>query len=263
MSRSLGNEIQAGIEPTVFATTRWSLVVAGTQFQDGEQQARDALAELCRTYWRPIFSFVSRRGHSHEDAQDLTQDFFVMILGGDWLLHADESRGRFRSFLLKSLQNFLGHAVRRKRTHKRGGDVKFISWDEWMAQAPSKATISEQAPESLPPERLFDLRWAMSVVEQALRRLREECEGKGRLRLFEVLSKHLSSERDEISYADLAIRLGLTEAMVKKQLHNLRQRYRWLLRDEVAQTVENPDDVDDEIRHLCAVLATEEGQQLK
>ena len=103
----------------------------------------------------------------------------------------------------------LGTLLRQKRTHKRGGDLTFISWDEWMAQAPSKATILEQPPESLPPERLFDLRWAMAVVEQALRRLREECEAKGRLRLFEVLSKYLSSERDEISYADLASRTRL------------------------------------------------------
>ena len=254
--------MQAGIEPTVFATTRWSLVIAGTRFQEGEQQACDALAELCRTYWRPSFLFVCRKGHSPEDAQDLTQDFFVMILEGNWLRQADESRGRFRSFLLKSLQNFLSHAAERKQARKRGGDLKFISWDDWMAQAPSQTSISEQAIESLPPERLFDLRWAVTVVEQALRRLREECEAKGRRRLFETLSQHLSSERDEVSYADLATRLSLTEAMVKKQLHNLRQRYRWLLRDEVTQTVESPNDVDDEIRHLCAVLAAEECQQV-
>ena len=112
--------------------------------------------------------------------------------------------------------------------------------------------------ESLPPERLFDMRWAATVVEHALQRLREECEGKGRLRLFEALSGHLASERVDVSYASLASSLGIAEAMVKKQLHNLRQRYRWLLRDEVAHTVENAADVDDEIRYLCAVLAADE-----
>ena len=242
-------------EPRVFATTRWSLVLIGAQLESGEQQAREALTELCRTYWRPIFSFVCRRGYSSEDAQDLTQDFFVMILESNWLQHADESRGRFRSFLLKSLQNFLNHAVERKRARKRGGEVQFVSWDEWMAEAPSELSISAQTLDSSPPEQVFDLRWATTVVEQALRRLREECETKGRLRLFETLSKHLSTERSEISYVHLATSLGIAEAMVKKQLHNLRQRYRWLLRDEVAQTVENPAEVDDEIRHLCAVLA--------
>lgn len=244
------------IADQIFATTRWSLVLTGAEFESGEQQAREALAELCRTYWRPIFSFVCRRGFSTQDAQDLTQDFFVMVLESDWLRQADESRGRFRSFLLKSLQNFLNHAVERKRARKRGGDLQFVSWDEWMAEAPSQLTISTEALETLLPERLFDLRWAATVVEQALRRLREECEAKGRLRLFETLSIHLTIERDEILYAGLAKRLGVTEEMVKKQLYNLRQRYRWLLRDEVAHTVENPADVDDEIRHLCAALAS-------
>ena len=172
----------------------------------------------------------------------------------NWLQHADKP-GPFRSFLLKSLQNFLNHAVERKQARKRGGDVQFVSWDEWMAEAPSELSIAAQTPDSSPPERLFDLRWATTVVEKALRRLREECEAKGRLRLFETLSTHLTTERAEISYAALAKSLGVAETMVKKQLHNLRQRYRWLLRDEVAHTVDNPADVDDEIRHLCAALA--------
>ncbi len=180
-----------------------------------------------------------------------------MILESNWLRHADESRGRFRSFLLKSLQNFLNHAAERNRAQKHGGSLQFVSWDEWMAEAPSEMTLPPQALESLPPEQLFDLRWATTVAEQALRRLREECEAKGRLRLFETLSKHLTAERGDISYADLASSLGIAETMVKKQLHNLRQRYRWLLREEVAHTVANPADVDDEIRHLCAVLASD------
>ena len=244
-------------EPRLFATTRWSVVL--TAANSGEEPgARDALAELCRTYWRPIFSFVCRRGYSTEDAQDLTQDFFLMILHDNWLHHADESRGRFRSLLLKSLQNFLSHATERKQTQKRGGDVQFVSWDDWMAEAPSQLSISAQSFDSLPPERLFDLRWAATVVEQALQRLREECEAHGRLRLFETLRGHLTKERGEVSYASLATALGIAETAVKKQLHNLRLRYRWLLRDEVAHTVENPADVDDEIRHLCGVLAAGE-----
>ncbi len=178
-----------------------------------------------------------------------------MILESNWLQRADEHRGRFRSFLLKSLKNFLNHADDRRRTLKRGGAVEFIRWDEWMAEAPSQLAIPAQTLESLGPDRLFDLRWAATVVEQALRRLREECEGKGRLRLFETLSAHLTTERAAVSYANLAAALGVAETVVKKQLHNLRQRYRWLLRDEVAHTVDNPADVDDEIRHLCSALA--------
>ena len=243
------------LEPRVFATTRWSLVLSGANSDCDEQKAREALAELCRTYWRPVFSYVCRRGYSTEDAQDLTQDFFVMVLESDWLRLADRSRGRFRSLLLKSVQNFLHNVFVKNRRLKRGGGLEFISWDAWMTEAPSQLSISTRASQTLAPECLFDLRWAATVVEQALRRLREECEAKGRLRLFETLSSYLVAEREETSYASLAASLGIAETMVKKQLHNLRQRYRCLVRDEVAQTVENPADVDAEIRHLCAALA--------
>ena len=239
----------------MFATTRWSLVLSAAN--SNEQTARAALAELCEIYWRPIFSFVRRHGHSNEEAQDLTQDFFVMILESDWLQHADQHRGRFRSFMLKSVQNFLHHADEKGATIKRGGKMDFISWDDWMAEAPSQLSFSAETLNCLPPERIFDLRWAATVVEHALRRLREECEGKGRLRLFETLRTQLAAERRDISYTDLAAVLGIAETAVKKQLHNLRQRYRWILRDEVAHTVNDPSDVDDEIRHLCAVLAAE------
>ena len=241
--------------PREFVTTRWSLILSAANGSE-EQKARDALAELCRTYWRPIFSFVRARGHSIEDAQDLAQDFFVTILKKNWLHHADRRRGRFRSLLLKSLQNFLVNAAEKAHTHKRGGGAEFISWDYWMAEAPSQLSIPVQALDSLPPERLFDLSWATTVVEHALQRLREECESKGKLWLFQALSSHLTDERDELSYANLSGELGMAETAVKKQLHNMRQRYRSLLRDEVSQTVEDPAEVDDEIRYLCALLAT-------
>jgi len=175
-------------ESRAFVTTRWSLVLSAAKSGSRERDAQESLAELCRTYWRPIFSFVCRRGYSTQDAQDLTQDFFVMILERNWLEHANPHRGRFRSLLLKSLQNFLINATEKAHARKRGGDVKFVSWDDWMSEAPSPIPISAQALDSLPPEQLFDLRWAVTVVEQALRRLREECEGKGKLRLFHALS---------------------------------------------------------------------------
>ena len=239
-----------------FVTTRWSLILSASNLGSEEQKSREALAELCRVYWRPIFLFVRARGYSTEDAQDRTQDFFVTILKNDWLQHADRNRGRFRSLLLRSLQNFLVNATEKAHAYKRGGGVEFISWDEWMAEAPSQLSISVQALHSLPPERIFDLTWATTVVEHAFQRLREECESKGKLWLFQALSPHLTDERDEVSYAELSAELGMTETAVKKQLHNMRQRYRSLLRDEVSQTVEDPADVDDEIRYLCALLAT-------
>ena len=242
-------------QPRQFATTRWSLILSAVNSQSEEQKARDALEELCRIYWRPVFVFVCRRGYSTEDAQELTQDFFIKILEPKWLEHADRNRGRFRTLLLTSLQNSLANATERAHTRKRGGGVEFVSWDDWMAEAPSRLSISAQALDSLPAERLFDLRWATTVLEQALRRLREECEGKDRLRLFYALSRHLTEERDEVSYANLSASLGVAETAVKEQLHIMRQRYRCLLRDEVAHTVENPADVEDEIRYLCAALA--------
>jgi RNA polymerase sigma factor (sigma-70 family) len=244
-------------EPREFVTTRWSLILSAANGE--EQKARGALAELCRTYWRPIFSFVRARGYSIEDAQDLTQDFFVTILRNNWLQHADRNRGRFRSLLLRSLQNFLINAAEKTHAHKRGGDVDFVSWDDWMRETRSQLSLPVQALESLPPERVFDLSWATTVVEHALQRLREECESKGKLWLFQALSSHLTDERNELSYSDLSADLGIAETVLKKQLYNMRQRYRSLLRAEVSQTVENPADVDDEIRYLCATLVTGTG----
>ena len=238
-----------------FATTRWSIILSSANSQSGEAKAREALAELCRTYWRPIFAFTCRRGYTVEEAEDLTQDFFVMILETNWLEHADPNRGRFRSLLLRTLQNFVGHAAEKRLAQKRGGKVKFVSWDDWMAEAPSHLSISAQALESWSPERVFDLRWAATVVEHALLHLREECEGKGRLRVFDAMSSYLTAERSDVSYATLGLSLGIAETAVKKLLFRMRERFRELLRDEVAHTVENQADIDGEIRHLCAALA--------
>ena len=243
-----------------FVTTRWSIIFSGSDSEGGEKQVRAALAELCRIYWRPIFFFIARRGYSPEDAEDLTQDFFVRILNGDWLQKADPARGRFRSLLLTSLQNFLKDAVDRTRARKRGGDVSFVPWDPWMAERPSEFALSKEALNSWPAERIFDAGWAATVVERALRRLHEECETKGRSRVFNILSGYLSSERDDISYANLAAKLRVREATVKKLLYHMRRRYRFLLRDEVAQTVAEPADVEDELRYLCSTLAASSAQ---
>lgn len=238
-----------------FDTTRWSVVLACADSGIESAAAHEALSELCRTYWRPIFAYICRRGYSTQDAEDLTQDFFTGLLEGALLKRADPERGRFRSLLLKALQDFLGRATEKLQTQKRGGRIRFVSWDDWMAEAPSQLSLSAQALNSWPPEQLFDLRWAATVVEQSLRRLREECQSKSRLRLFETLSGYLTAERADVSYHHLATNLGIAESAVKKQLHNLRRRYRWLIREEVAQTVQHPNDVDNEIRHLCATLA--------
>ena len=240
---------------SAFVTTRWSLILSGACSQDGGKQVQAALAELCRIYWRPIFFFIARRGYPPEDAEDLTQDFFVRILNGDWLQKADPARGRFRSLLLTTLQNFLNDAGDRSRARKRGGDISFVPWDSWMAERPSEFALSKEALNSWPAERIFDAGWAATVVERALRRLQEECESKGRSRVFNILSAYLGAERDDLSYASLAAKLRVREATVKKLLYHMRQRYRFLLRDEVARTVAEPADVEDELRYLCSTLA--------
>jgi len=257
---SSANANEGTVRRGTFVTTRWSLILSGTGSKTKEQEASAALAELCSIYWRPIFAFICRRGHSTQDAEDLTQDFFLMILEGSWLQNADPSRGRFRSLLLKSLKNFLNDAADKIHARKRGGAVSFISWDDWLAEAPSELSMSTQRLNSLPPERLFDVRWAATVVERAIRRLREECELKEQRRVFDILSGYLTKERDDVSCASLATKLEVPESTVKKLLYRMRQRYRWLLRDEVAQTVENPADIDEELRHLCGVLAASAEQ---
>ncbi|HLW36781.1 MAG TPA: sigma-70 family RNA polymerase sigma factor [Chthoniobacterales bacterium] len=247
--------ITGGQSPDRFATTRWSVILSCADSQATPQAVRNALAQLCQTYWRPTFAFVTRNGFSIEDAQDLTQDFFVMVLDGHLLERADPHRGRFRSLLLKALKDFLNDARDRKRARKRGGDVQFIRWDEWMAEAPSQLSISARDSDSWPPEKIFDVRWAATVVERALARLGEECERHGRRRVFDVLSSCLAAEREDVSYATFSKSLGVPESAVKRLVHQLRKRYRELLREEVAETVEKPEDVEDELRYLCAALA--------
>jgi len=206
-------------------------------------------------YWRPIFAFICRRGYSAPDAQDLTQDFFVMILEGKLFASAQPERGRFRCFLLKSLKNFLMDAEKKRRRHKRGGNFSFVSWEQWMAEAPSQLLVSARALESCPAETLFDLRWAATVAEEALRRLRDECESRGHRRTYETLRDHLTADRAEISYDRLSETLGVSAPVVKRLIHEFRIHYRRLLREEVTATVENSADVDQEIRYLCMVLS--------
>jgi RNA polymerase sigma-70 factor (ECF subfamily) len=237
-----------------FSTTRWSVIISSADFDDDEAKAHRALADICHIYWRPVFAFICARTKSPEDAQDLAQEFFQMILEPKWLRNVDQNRGRFRSLLLRSCDNFLRDAALRQDRLRRGGKIEFIRWDDWMAEAPSQVTVSSRTLETLPAEHVFDLGWAVAVVEQALRRLGEECERKGRRRLFETLSAYLTTDR-EASYASLSRVLKLDEATVKRQLYAIRLRYRTLLREEVARTVPNSADIDDEIRNLCAALA--------
>jgi DNA-directed RNA polymerase specialized sigma24 family protein len=245
----------AGKSPDRFVTTRWSVILSCADAGGEEQKMRKALAELCKIYWRPVFAFVCRAGYSVSDAQDLTQDFFVMVLKGRLLQHADRDRGRFRSIVLKALKDFLSDAADKRHARKRGGDMQFVSWDEWMAEAPSRLWIPTKESEDWSPERIFDVRWAATVVERALRRLGDECEKRGRRRVFDVLSVCLTGDRENVSCAKFAKTLGLSEVATKSLVHRLRERYRALLREEVARTVEKTEEIEDELRYLCSVLS--------
>jgi DNA-directed RNA polymerase specialized sigma24 family protein len=237
-----------------FVTTRWSMVLSCSENE--QDKARLALADLCKIYWRPIFAFIRQRGYSIQDAQDLTQGFFLTVLEGKLLERADPNRGRFRALLLKALQDFLVDDTIRANALKRGGGVQFVSWDEWMSEAVSDDVFPATPSDRWPAEKVYDARWAATAAGHALRRLGEECEARGHRPVFDVMANYLAADRDDLSYSDLAQTLQIPATQVKRLLHQFRVRYRELLRAEVAQTVERLDQVDEELRYLCAALAT-------
>jgi len=241
-----GNETSC---PPVFVTTHWSLVLsAGDQ---PSPQAADALEKLCRAYWLPIYAFVRRQGRGPHDAQDLTQEFFARLLGKKSLAVADPARGRFRSFLLASLKHFLANEWDKARAQKRGGGQRLIPMD--AADAETKCGLEPADPATA--EKIFERRWALALLDQVLRRLREEYVRDGREKLFEQLKPTLTETSRLVRYAEMAARLGTSEGAVKVAVHRLRQRYREVLRAEIANTVAGPDEVEDEIRNLFAALA--------
>jgi RNA polymerase sigma factor (sigma-70 family) len=230
----------------VFATTRWSLVAAA---QDpAAPESRQALADLCAAYWYPVYAYVRRRGHDHHHAQDLTQAFFARLLEKNDLADADRTRGRFRSFLLTACQHFLANQHDRATAKKRGGGRSHVALD--FADADQR--YSHEPAHDDTPERLFDRRWALDLLDRALTELRAEYEESGRGKLFEALKGTLTGGTE--AYAELAQSLDLTEGAVKVAVHRLRQRYRDRLRAAIAETVEKPEDVDDEVRDLFAAL---------
>lgn len=235
----------------VFATTHWSVVLAaGHQSSPASQ---DALERLCQTYWYPLYAFVRRRGYRPEDAQDLTQSFFARVLERDLLRRASPERGRFRSFLLTSLQNFLADEYDRSTARKRGSGQPLISWD---ALDPEARYALEPAGESS-PDRLFERRWATTVLELAWKRLENEYHAAGNRLLFDRLRQFNSVEQSPQGYKHVANELGMPENTVKSHVHRLRRRYRELLREEISQTVASPAELPDEIRYLLAVLGQE------
>lgn len=239
----------AGHAPAaVFATTHWSVVLAAGR--SDSTRARDALAKLCQTYWRPLYAYIRRRGHSPHDAEDLTQAFFARLLGRNDVAAVSPERGRFRSYLLAATNHFLADEWDRARALKRGGG-RVIHLDS----AAAEAAYAQTRADAVTPETLYDRRWAITVLEAVHQRLRREHEREGKGGQFERLRFALAGERSATPYADLARELDMTEGAVKVAVHRLRRRYRAVLRELVAETVASADEVEDELRHLLRALA--------
>jgi len=249
MSSAAEGQPSGSAQPGRFATTHWSLVLCAGR--GGPRQASSALATLCENYWLPLYAFVRREGYASHDAQDLTQEFFARLLEKNYLAVADRRRGRFRSFLLAAMKHFLANQRRRTRAQKRGGRQSVLSWDFQAAEN----QYNLAAAENLTPERLYEKRWALSLLDLVLRRLREEYGAAGKSRLFDRLKQFLSGEEALQSYGQVAAELEMTEGAVKVAVHRLRRRYRELLREEIAQTVATPEEFEDELRHLFTALA--------
>jgi RNA polymerase sigma-70 factor (ECF subfamily) len=230
-------------------TTHWSVVLTAGRTDTARAQA--ALERLCQTYWYPLYAYVRRRGHSPEDAQDLTQEFFARLLEHNWIGRADQQRGRFRSYLLSAMNHFLSDEWDKARAQKRGGNVVHVPLEFDVAET----RYRHEPVETITPEQNFERRWALTLLDEVLRRLRSEYEQDGRSELFAALHPCLVGDRNSQPYAELAVKLGITEGTVKSAVHRLRQRYRQLLRDEIAHTVAAPGEVDEELRHLFTVLA--------
>lgn len=246
MSFGDGNHALQAAPHAKFQTTHWSAVLAAGQA--GSLRQADALEALCRTYWFPVYGYVRQRGHPPEDAQDLTQEFLARLVHKEWLADLDPHAGRFRSYLVTLLHRFLINEYERSHAAKRGGGKTFLSLDQTEAEARYAPSTQET------PETYFDRRWALALLDRALSRLREETSAAGKARQFELLSPFLSREAEPGDYPAISEKLEMSGPAVGVAVHRLRQRYREMVREEVAHTVADPADTEPEMLHLFACL---------
>ncbi len=235
-------------DPARFATTHWSLVL--TAVGSGTPGADEALAELCRSYWYPLFAYLRSRGHGAQDAEDLTQAFFTRLLEKQALQQADPARGRFRSFLLASIKNFAANQHDREVAQKRGGTTLRLSLDLALAER----RFEREPSTNETPERIFDRQWAVTLLERVFMALKAEYGGEPRRAQFERLKVYLLGDGPQLPYATTGEDLGMSEGAVKVAVHRLRRRFRDLVRAEIANTVASPEEIDDELRHLWAAV---------
>lgn len=232
-----------------FSTTNWSVVLAAVQSDPAA--ARAALERLCGRYWYPVYAFVRQRGHDAHDAEDLTQSFFHFVLERQTLHRVDQQKGRFRTFVLATLTNFLHNERDRRQTQKRGGRLRIVSLDEEFAES----VYALEAKNGETPEALFERRWTAMLVRRVLEELRREHEGRGKGAVFAALQPFLTGEPTGADYDRLAQQLSLEAGTVKVALHRARRRFGELLRSEVAHTVDRPEEIEAEIRHLMSAMA--------
>jgi RNA polymerase sigma factor (sigma-70 family) len=234
--------------PRLFPNTRWSVVVAARQQPSPE--SAEALENLCRAYWYPLYAYVRRCGHSPHDAQDLTQEFFRRLLEKRWLDSADREKGRLRTFLIVALKKFMSKEWRRASAQRRGGGDAHASFDTAFAETRFAADSH-----SLAPDETFDQQWALTLLELTVNRLRAEFNAAGKPGEFEALKSCLMAERGGIDYADVAKRLGVNEGAARVAVHRFRKRFREVYREELAQTLSESEDLNEELRHLAQALA--------
>jgi len=233
----------------VFTSTHWSQVLAGAD--TSSPQAAAALAQLCRTYWYPLYAFVRREGFGAEQAQDLTQEFFARLLEKNFIASAAREKGRFRSFLLVALRRFLINEEERSHAQKRGGSQTLVSLDDTQAEERYRLEPVDR----LTADRIYERRWALALLDDVLLGLRRDFAGEGKEEWFDALKPFLYDDKSAWSQAEIGRRFGVSESAVKSAVHRLRARYRRRLREGVANTVANPSEIEDELRHLLAVLS--------
>lgn len=247
MSGSEPMSVKPGRAAAGFASTQWSVILAGRQTAEGR---REALEHLCRAYWFPLYGFLRRRGHAPADAEDLTQGFFAFLIGGDFLDRPDPAKGRFRGYLIGAMRHFLGTHYERAGARKRGGGVRFVEWATVDAEAEYAAVDQVQRD----PAEVYETSWALALLGRALTRLAEEQAAAGKGRSFAVLKPFLSTAPTRGDYDEAARVLGATRATVAVWVHRLNARYAELVKLEVAATVQDPAEVAAEMRHLLQAL---------
>ena len=233
-----------------FPSTHWSVVLVAAQ--GGARDADQALASLCQAYWHPLYAFVRKRGSTPQEAEDLTQEFFLRLVRKELLQGVTRDGGKFRSFLLTALKRFLVNEWQHDRAQKRGGGKPVISIDEAAERRVRDLLVDPHTPETV-----FEQQWALTVLERTLEQLREEYTRAGRQQVFARLQHCLPGAQERIAYAEVGAALQLNEAAARMAAHRLRRRYGELLRAEIAATVSSPEEVDEEIRHLIEVTGRE------